>query len=66
MRFLVASMIDDSLRFRTTSSLVAAFENRHLPRAFLILLEGLLSVNPLIRPTSERIVSAMREGKVRI
>ncbi|KAH0834768.1 ABC transporter transmembrane region 2-domain-containing protein [Lanmaoa asiatica] len=49
--------------FRTTSSLVAVFESRHLPRAFLILLESLLSVNPSVRPTSERIVSAMREGK---
>ncbi|KAF9226283.1 kinase-like protein [Gyrodon lividus] len=51
--------------FRSTSSLSAAFENRRLPRAFLILLESLLSVNPSVRPTCERIVSAMREGRVR-
>ncbi|KAF8434595.1 kinase-like domain-containing protein [Boletus edulis BED1] len=52
--------------FRTTPSLTATFESRHLPRAFLILLEGLLSVNPSVRPTSERIVGAMREGRVSI
>ncbi|KIJ15062.1 hypothetical protein PAXINDRAFT_169263 [Paxillus involutus ATCC 200175] len=49
--------------FRSTSSLTAAFEGRRLPRAFLILLEGLLSVNPSVRPSCERIVSAMREGR---
>ncbi|KAG9311790.1 hypothetical protein JVU11DRAFT_8037 [Chiua virens] len=49
--------------FRTTSTLLAVFEGRHLPRAFLILLEGLLSVNPPVRPTCERILSAMREGR---
>ena len=66
MRFLVASIIDDGLRFRTTPSLTAVFESRHLPRAFLILLEGLLSVNPAVRPITERIMSAMREGMVRM
>jgi hypothetical protein len=65
MRFLITSIIDDGLSFRTTPSLTAASESRHLPRAFLILLEGLLSVNPSVRPTSERIVGAMREGMVR-
>ena len=60
------NMTDDGVSFRTTPSLLAAFESRHLPRAFLILLEGLLSVNPSVRPTSERIVSAMREGRVRV
>ena len=59
-------MINDGFSFRTTPSLTATFESRHLPRAFLILLEGLLSVNPSLRPTSERIVSVMREGRVRI
>ena len=66
MQFHVASVINDDHSFRTTPSVTAAFESRHLPRAFLILLEGLLSVNPSVRPTSERIVSAMREGRVRI
>lgn len=65
MQFLVTSMIDDGLSFRTTPSLTAAFDSRHLPRAFLILLEGLLSVNPSVRPPCERIMSAMREGMVR-
>ncbi|KAF9236044.1 kinase-like protein [Melanogaster broomeanus] len=49
--------------FRSTSSLATQFESRRLPRAFLILLEGLLSVSPSVRPTSERIISAMREGR---
>lgn len=57
-------MTDNDRSFRATPSLTAVFESRHLPRAFLFLLEGLLSVNPLIRPTCERIMSAMREGRV--
>ncbi|KAG1722638.1 kinase-like domain-containing protein, partial [Suillus paluster] len=50
--------------FRSTSALATTFESRRLPRSFLILLEGLLSINPSVRPSSERIVSAMREGRV--
>ncbi|KIJ63116.1 hypothetical protein HYDPIDRAFT_93087 [Hydnomerulius pinastri MD-312] len=50
--------------FRSTSSLTTSFETRRLPRAFLILLESLLSVTPSARPSSDRIVSAMREGRV--
>lgn len=49
--------------FRSTSALAATFESRRLPRSFLILLEGLLSINPSLRPSCERIVSAMREGR---
>ncbi|KAG2363945.1 kinase-like domain-containing protein [Suillus spraguei] len=51
--------------FRSTSALATTFESRRLPRSFLILLEGLLSINPSLRPSCERIVSAMREGRVR-
>ncbi|KAG2140645.1 kinase-like protein [Suillus clintonianus] len=49
--------------FRSTSALATSFESRRLPRSFLILLEGLLSINPSLRPSCERIVSAMREGR---
>lgn len=49
--------------FRSTSALATTFESRRLPRSFLILLEGLLSINPSLRPSCERIVSAMREGR---
>lgn len=49
--------------FRSTSALVTSFESRRLPRSFLILLEGLLSINPSLRPSCERIVSAIREGR---
>lgn len=49
--------------FRSTSALATSFESRRLPRSFLILLEGLLSINTSLRPSCERIVSAMREGR---
>lgn len=49
--------------FRSTSALATTFESRRLPHSFLILLEGLLSINPSLRPSCERIVSAMREGR---
>lgn len=49
--------------FRSTSALATSFESRRLPRSFLILLEGLLSINMSVRPSCERIVSAMREGR---
>ncbi|KAL4073519.1 kinase-like domain-containing protein [Scleroderma citrinum] len=51
--------------FRITPSLSATFESRRLPRAFIILLETLLSVIPAGRPSCERIVGAIREGRVR-
>ncbi|KIK21438.1 hypothetical protein PISMIDRAFT_681439 [Pisolithus microcarpus 441] len=49
--------------FRSTPSLFAAFESRRLSRAFLILLETLLSITPSSRPSCERIASAIREGR---
>ncbi|EIW77275.1 kinase-like protein [Coniophora puteana RWD-64-598 SS2] len=49
--------------FRSSASMGAAFEARHLPRAFLILLESLLNVNPSLRPSCERVLSAIREGR---
>ncbi|KAF7984448.1 hypothetical protein HWV62_14534 [Athelia sp. TMB] len=50
--------------FRMTPALVSAFEARRLPRAYLILLESLLSVNPAARPTCERVLGAIREGRL--
>jgi hypothetical protein len=52
-------------RFKPTPALVTAFEARRLPRAYLVLLESLLNVNPLARPSCERVLSAIREGRVR-
>lgn len=49
--------------FRSTSALATSFESRRLPRSFLILLEGLLSINTSLRPSCERIVSALRDGR---
>ncbi|KAI0776388.1 kinase-like domain-containing protein [Irpex lacteus] len=48
--------------FKSSSSLVAAFESRHLPRAFLVLLENLLHVRPSVRPACEKVLSALRDG----
>lgn len=53
------------VRFKKTPELVSAFEARRLPRAYLVLLERLLSVNPAARPTCERVLSSIREGQVR-
>lgn len=51
-------------RFKTAPGLVAAFEARRLPRAFLVLLESLLNPTPAARPSCERVAGAIREGKV--
>ncbi|KII84615.1 hypothetical protein PLICRDRAFT_117648 [Plicaturopsis crispa FD-325 SS-3] len=51
--------------FKASVQLAAAFEARRLPRAYLVLLDGLLSVAPGGRPTSERVLGAIREGRVR-
>ncbi|KAG1893756.1 uncharacterized protein F5891DRAFT_1258306 [Suillus fuscotomentosus] len=60
---LTAVTIAPALRFRSTSALATSFESRRLPCLFLILLEGLLSINPSLRPSCECIVSAIREGR---
>ncbi|EGO29082.1 hypothetical protein SERLADRAFT_412726 [Serpula lacrymans var. lacrymans S7.9] len=49
--------------FRQSPSLVTSFESRRLPRAFLYLLESLLNVTPSSRPSCERVLGAMREGR---
>ncbi|KAF8223462.1 kinase-like protein [Tricholoma matsutake] len=50
--------------FNMTPTLVTQFAARRLPRAFLVLLEGLLNVIPNGRPSCERVVCAIREGRV--
>ncbi|KAL0958459.1 hypothetical protein HGRIS_000601 [Hohenbuehelia grisea] len=50
--------------FKSSQPLTTAFEARKLPRAFLILLEGLLNVKPAIRPSADRVSTAIREGKL--
>ncbi|KIM42420.1 hypothetical protein M413DRAFT_444837 [Hebeloma cylindrosporum] len=50
--------------FKSTPDLVAGFETRRLPRAFLVLLENLLHKSPAGRPSSERVSTAIREGKL--
>ncbi|KAF9459711.1 kinase-like domain-containing protein [Collybia nuda] len=50
--------------FKSTPGLIAAFEARYLPRAYLVLLESLLNVLPLGRPSCERVSTAIREGRV--
>ncbi|GJE86683.1 serine/threonine protein kinase-like protein [Phanerochaete sordida] len=50
--------------FKSTPSMTSVFGSRRLPVAFLVLLENLLHINPILRPTSERVLSAIREGKL--
>jgi len=50
--------------FKSTPTAVSLFESRHLPRAFLLLLEGLLNVHPAARPSSDRVLGAIREGRL--
>ncbi|KAF7289833.1 hypothetical protein MIND_01357600 [Mycena indigotica] len=50
--------------FKSTPTLALQFDTRKLPRAFLVLLEGLLHVTPFSRPSCERVVTAIREGKL--
>ena len=62
--FLFFLLIIFLFRFKSNPNLVSAFEARKLPRAFLVLLENLLNKTPSIRPSSERVATAIREGKV--
>lgn len=58
---------DEILRYRgfkSSSGLVTTFESRRLPRAYLYLLENLLHVKPGTRPSSERVLGAIKEGGV--
>ncbi|KAF8157058.1 kinase-like domain-containing protein [Crassisporium funariophilum] len=50
--------------FKSNPNLVAGFEARKLPRAFLVLLENLLHKTPVSRPSCERVAAAIRDGKL--
>ncbi|KAJ7509442.1 kinase-like protein [Mycena galericulata] len=50
--------------FKFNQVLAMQFEGRRLPRAFLVLLEGLLQVVPSGRPSCERVATAIREGRL--
>ncbi|RDB27537.1 putative serine/threonine-protein kinase iksA [Hypsizygus marmoreus] len=50
--------------FKATPAMVTAFEARRLPRTYLVLLESLLNVVPSARPSSDRVLSAIREGRL--
>ncbi|EFI26761.1 other/IKS protein kinase [Coprinopsis cinerea okayama7 len=52
--------------FKATSGLVTSFEARRLPKAFLVLLERLLDKSPAGRPSCDRVVTAVREGKAKL
>jgi hypothetical protein len=51
-------------RFKPSATLGTTFGTRRLPRAYVVLLESLLNVNPFARPTCERVLSAIRERRV--
>ncbi|RDX54584.1 kinase-like protein [Lentinus brumalis] len=48
--------------FRSSSALANAFESRRLPKAYLLLLESLLHVKPAARPSSDRVLSVIKDG----
>ncbi|CAK5264077.1 unnamed protein product [Mycena citricolor] len=50
--------------FQSDNAHTIHFRTRHLPRAFLILLETLLHVKPSNRPSCDRVAFALREGKL--
>jgi serine/threonine protein kinase len=50
--------------WKATPEVVNSCKRRGLPRAMLILLEGLLMTNPRERPTSDRVLTALKEGNV--
>jgi len=50
--------------FKSTQPLITTFEARRLPRAYLVLLESLLNVVTSVRPSCERVSSAIREGRL--
>lgn len=51
--------------FRSSTTLVDAFESRRLPQAYLMLLEKLLHIKPALRPSSERVLGVIKDGGVR-
>jgi serine/threonine protein kinase len=52
--------------WKANSDVMAACKRRGLPRATLLLLEDLLNTNPRERPSSERVLHALKEGTVSV
>jgi hypothetical protein len=50
--------------FKSTARLETLFTSRRLPRSYLVLLESLLNVSPVTRPTCEKVLAALHLGKV--
>lgn len=50
--------------FKSTARLETLFTSRRLPRTYLVLLESLLNVSPVARPTCEKVLAALHLGKV--
>ena len=50
--------------YKATPQVIWQCKRRGLPRALLLLLENLLHINPKIRPSADRVLNAIREGKV--
>ena len=51
--------------FKSTPRLDTLFASRRLPRSYLVLLESLLNVSPVARPSCEKVLAALHLGKVR-
>ena len=51
-------------RFKSTQELEVKFKTRRLSKNFLGLLENLLHIIPSVRPSSERVLMGIDEGKV--
>lgn len=51
-------------RFKPNASIDTLFKSRHLPRAYLVLLENLLNTSTAVRPSCERILQGLHSGMV--
>jgi serine/threonine protein kinase len=49
--------------FQSTARLETLFASRRLPRSYLVLLESLLNVSPVARPSCEKVLAALHLGK---
>ncbi|KIP06309.1 hypothetical protein PHLGIDRAFT_107158 [Phlebiopsis gigantea 11061_1 CR5-6] len=61
---LLQKEVHDYPGFKSSRNLETTFSSRRLPSSFLVLLETLLHVTASKRPSSERVVTAIREGRV--
>ncbi len=51
--------------FKSNPRLETLFTSRRLPRSYLVLLESLMNVSPVARPSCEKVLAALHLGKVR-